>query len=54
MTSTIGANIIVVTKPDLVNQGYLQALKSLLHTMNPSAEIYVAENGHIDVSKFKS
>lgn len=45
------ANIIVVTKPDLVNQDYLHALKNLLHTMNPSAEIHVAENGHIEVSK---
>lgn len=45
------ANIIVVTKPDLVNEDYLGALKSLLHTMNPSAEIHAVEKGQIEVTK---
>lgn len=45
------ANIIIVTKPDLVNKDYLGALKSLLYTMNPSAEIHVVENGQIEITK---
>lgn len=45
------ANIILITKPDLVTPDYLCALKSLVFTLNPIAEIHIVENGEIAVTK---
>ena len=44
------ANIIIITKADLVGDDYAQALKSLLTTMNPSAEIHFVQHGDIAIS----
>ena len=41
------ANILVITKPDLVKDDYLQAFKAILQQLNPSAEVHVAEKGNI-------
>lgn len=41
------ADILIVTKPDLVTEEYLQALQAMLHQLNPSAEIHVAQQGQI-------
>ena len=45
------ANIILITKPDLVNEDYLGALKDLIRQLNPSAEIQVVERGKIEIDK---
>lgn len=42
------ANIILITKTDLVTEEYLEAFKAFLHKMNPDAEIHTITNGAID------
>ncbi|WP_431027838.1 GTP-binding protein [Lysinibacillus sp. LZ02] len=44
------ADILVITKPDLVTEEYLEAFKAILHQLNPSAEIHTAEKGEIPLA----
>lgn len=44
------ADILVITKPDLVTDEYLQAFKVILRELNRIAEIHVAENGKIPLT----
>ncbi|MFF5995234.1 GTP-binding protein [Lysinibacillus sp. KU-BSD001] len=44
------ADILVITKPDLVTTEYLEAFKAILHQLNPSAEIHTAEKGEIPLA----
>ncbi len=45
------ANVIVLNKTDLVPADKLAALESLLHKLNPAAEIIRAEHGHVPFEK---
>lgn len=42
------ANVLVITKPDLVSEGELATLRALLARLNPNADQVVAENGQLD------
>lgn len=44
------ADILVITKPDLVTDDHLQAFKAILQQLNRSAEIHVAEKGNIPLT----
>ena len=41
------ANILLLTKPDLVKEDYVAAFQGILHQLNPSAEIHVVQKGQV-------
>ncbi|OCS85467.1 cobalamin biosynthesis protein CobW [Caryophanon tenue] len=43
------ANILIVSKCDAVPRDYAEALKALLHTLNPDAEIHEASYGQVPI-----
>ncbi|MFF2753262.1 GTP-binding protein [Psychrobacillus sp. NPDC058041] len=44
------ADILIVSKTDLVTPDYVEAFQAFLRKMNPDAEIHTVENGKIDTS----
>lgn len=45
------ADVLVISKPDLVSSEELETLQALLRRLNPHAEQVVAQNGRVDVGK---
>lgn len=44
------ANILLLTKPDLVKEDYVEAFQGILHQLNPSAEIHIVQKGQIPLA----